>query len=40
LVGGIIVDAIDGLDLRLPEVTPDERQTMSRAKAELLGEST
>jgi PPK2 family polyphosphate:nucleotide phosphotransferase len=40
LVGGIIVDAIDGLDLHLPEVTPAERQAMTRATAELLGESS
>ena len=40
LVGGIIVDAIDGMDLRLPEITPVERQAMTTAKAELLGESS
>jgi PPK2 family polyphosphate:nucleotide phosphotransferase len=38
LVGGIIVDAIDGLDLRPPEVTPDQRYALARAKDALLGE--
>jgi PPK2 family polyphosphate:nucleotide phosphotransferase len=40
LVGGIIVDAIDGLDLQLPGIAPNEREVLDRAKAELLGEPT
>jgi polyphosphate kinase 2 (PPK2 family) len=40
LVGGIIVDAIDGLDLQVPGIAPDEREVLDRAKAELLGEPT
>jgi len=39
LVGGIIVDAIDQLDLQPPQLTPDQRRTLSQAKAELLDES-
>jgi len=39
LVGGIIVDAIDGMNLQLPPVTPGERDTLVRARAELLSES-
>ena len=38
LVGGIIVDAIDGLDLKPPTVGPDERQALARARADLLSE--
>jgi PPK2 family polyphosphate:nucleotide phosphotransferase len=40
LVGGIVVDAIDSLDLQPPQVTPDERDDLARAKSELLSEST
>jgi hypothetical protein len=38
LVGGIIVDAIDGLDLQPPQVTPDQRDALARAKDDLLNE--
>jgi PPK2 family polyphosphate:nucleotide phosphotransferase len=38
LVGGIIVDAIDQLDLRPPQLSPDQRRTLTQAKAELLDE--
>jgi len=38
LVGGILVDAIDRLDLRLPEVGPVEAEALERARAELLAE--
>jgi PPK2 family polyphosphate:nucleotide phosphotransferase len=40
LVGGIIVDAIDGLDLQPPQVPPDEQEALARAKADLLSESS
>jgi PPK2 family polyphosphate:nucleotide phosphotransferase len=39
LVGGIIVDAIDDLDLRAPQLTADDHAALGRAKAELLDES-
>jgi PPK2 family polyphosphate:nucleotide phosphotransferase len=39
LVGGIIVDAIDDLDLRVPQLTADDQAALARAKAELLDES-
>jgi PPK2 family polyphosphate:nucleotide phosphotransferase len=39
LVGGIVVDAIDGLDLQLPELSPDQRRTLAQARADLLDES-
>ena len=38
LVGGIIVDAIDGLGLQPPQATPDERRALLTAKADLLSE--
>jgi PPK2 family polyphosphate:nucleotide phosphotransferase len=38
LVGGILVDTIDRLDLRPPEVTPAERATLDKARAQLLAE--
>jgi PPK2 family polyphosphate:nucleotide phosphotransferase len=40
LVGGIIVDAIDGLDLQPPQVPPEEQEALARAKADLLSESS
>jgi len=40
LVGGIIVDAIDGLDLQPPKLTPDQRAALARAKANLLSETS
>jgi len=39
LVGGIIVDAIDDLDLQPPQISPSERGALARAKHELLTES-
>jgi|SRR5271166_5137833 len=39
LVGGIIVDAIDDLDLQPPQVSPGDRRALARAKNELLNES-
>ena len=39
LVGGIIVDAIDRLDLQPPQLSPDQRRTMAQAKSELLAQS-
>jgi PPK2 family polyphosphate:nucleotide phosphotransferase len=39
LVGGIVVDAIDRLDLHPPELSPDQRRTLAQAKADLLDES-
>ncbi len=38
LVGGIVVDGIDQLDLEPPRISTDEREAMARAKAELLAE--
>jgi len=38
LVGGIIVDAIDALDLKPPALTPAERGALTRARSELLAE--
>jgi hypothetical protein len=38
LVGGIVVHAIDGLDLRPPQLSPDQRDALARAKVELLHE--
>ena len=38
LVGGIMVDAIDQMQLRPPKVDPDESQARARARAELLAE--
>ena len=38
LVGGIIVDAIDGLDLKPPRLTPAERDALATAKADSLNE--
>jgi PPK2 family polyphosphate:nucleotide phosphotransferase len=32
LVGGILVDALDALDLRLPEPSPDERRALEQAR--------
>jgi PPK2 family polyphosphate:nucleotide phosphotransferase len=40
LVGGIVVDAIDQLDLQPPQLSADQRRTLTQAKAELLDEST
>ena len=36
LVGGIVVDAIDRMDLRTPKVTGDQLKTLKKAKIELL----
>jgi PPK2 family polyphosphate:nucleotide phosphotransferase len=38
LVGGIVVHAIDGLDLGPPQLSPDQRGALARAKVELLHE--
>ena len=38
LVGGIIVHAIDALDLKPPALSPPEREALVRAKSELLAE--
>jgi PPK2 family polyphosphate:nucleotide phosphotransferase len=38
LVGGILVDAIEQMDLRLPTVAPDQLELISQAKAELQAE--
>ncbi len=38
LVGGILVHTIDEMDLRLPQVGPDELKALARAKKELLAE--
>ncbi len=38
LVGGIVVDGIDQMDLEPPWISTDEREAMARAKAELLAE--
>ena len=38
LVGGIVVDAIDRLDLQPPQLSPDQRRTLTQAKSELLAE--
>jgi PPK2 family polyphosphate:nucleotide phosphotransferase len=35
LVGGILVDALDGLDLRLPEPSADERRALEQARRSL-----
>jgi hypothetical protein len=39
LVGGIIVDAIDQMGLKSPEVAEDGQAALAKAKAELLAES-
>ncbi len=39
LVGGIIVDAIDQMDLKSPEVAPNGLVVLGQAKDELLAES-
>jgi hypothetical protein len=39
LVGGIIVDAIDQMDLKSPEVAPNDLVVLGQAKDELLAES-
>ena len=39
LVGGIVVDAIDQMDLRAPSVPADSLAALERAKAQLLGEA-
>jgi PPK2 family polyphosphate:nucleotide phosphotransferase len=39
LVGGIVVDAIDQMDLKPPEVAADTRAALGRAKDELLAEN-
>jgi hypothetical protein len=38
LVGGIIVHAIDALDLQPPALSPQEREALARAKRQLLAE--
>jgi len=38
LVGGIVVNAIDQMDLQPPKPGPDELNALSQAKIELLGE--
>jgi len=38
LVGGILVHAIDQLELPLPQPSPDELQALAKAKDELLAE--
>jgi PPK2 family polyphosphate:nucleotide phosphotransferase len=38
LVGGIVVHTIDEMDLRPPQVGPDELEALARARAELLAE--
>ena len=38
LVGGLLVHTIDEIDLRLPEVGPDELQALARARDELRAE--
>jgi PPK2 family polyphosphate:nucleotide phosphotransferase len=38
LVGGILVDAIEQMDLRLPTVAPDQLELISQAKVELQAE--
>ena len=38
LVGGIIVDAIDHLDLQPPKLSPDQLHALTQAKADLLDE--
>jgi polyphosphate kinase 2 (PPK2 family) len=38
LVGGIVVHTIDEMDLRPPQVGPDELEARARARAELLAE--
>lgn len=40
LVGGILVDAIQGLDLRLPKRDPADLETLEKAKQELLAEDS
>ena len=40
LVGGIIVDAIDHLDLQPPQLSPDQLHSLARAKTDLLDESS
>jgi hypothetical protein len=37
-VGGLLVHTIDEIDLRLPEVGPDELKSLVRARDELLAE--
>ncbi len=39
LVGGIIVDVIDGLHLHVPPVTGEQRAALAKARADLLSES-
>jgi len=38
LVGGIVVHAIDEMDLPAPQVAPDDLEALARAKKELLAE--
>jgi len=38
LVGGIIVHAIDALDLQPPALSPQEHEALARAKRQLLAE--
>jgi hypothetical protein len=38
LVGGIVVSAIDEMDLQPPKLGPDELNALSQAKVELLAE--
>jgi PPK2 family polyphosphate:nucleotide phosphotransferase len=38
LVGAIVVDAIDSLDLHKPKLGPEQRSALERAKAELLAD--
>jgi PPK2 family polyphosphate:nucleotide phosphotransferase len=40
LVGGIIVEAIADLDLRMPQLGADERAALARARSELLDETS
>jgi len=40
LVGGIVVDAIDAMDLQPPTISTSERRALARAKNELLHESS
>jgi hypothetical protein len=38
LVGGIVVNAIDQMDLQPPKLGPDELNALSQAKVDLLAE--
>jgi polyphosphate kinase 2 (PPK2 family) len=38
LVGGIVVNAIDQMDLQPPQIAADDLEALSRAKTELLAE--